>query len=62
MDEQELGHIGETFRVGEDLYGVSVEQLRERSEVLKMELARIEVFIVKKNEELTVAETFFKKT
>lgn len=62
MDELELKAVGQNFRIGEDLYGVSVTQLNVRVDILKAELARIDLAIHKKNEELTMAEAFFKKT
>lgn len=62
MDEQELRAAGKTFRVGEDLYGVSVAQLHERTDILNAELVRISVALHKKNEELTVADNFFKNS
>lgn len=61
MDELDLKNFGASFRVGDDLYGISVSQLKERIEALNAELARITQAIQKKNEELTTAETFFMK-
>ncbi len=62
MDDAELQAAGKTFTVGEDLYGVSVKQLTERTEILKSELARIERALLKKASELSDAETFFNKS
>ncbi len=62
MDDAELRAAGKTFTVGEDLYGVSVKQLNERTEILKSELARIKRALQKKGEELSVAENFFNKS
>jgi uncharacterized small protein (DUF1192 family) len=62
VDDQTLKKCGNDFRVGEDLYGVSVEQLRERMDILKAEHARIERALHKKADELDAAEVFFKKT
>ncbi|HFB54510.1 MAG TPA: DUF1192 domain-containing protein [Hellea balneolensis] len=62
MDDQALRKCGNEFRVGEDLYGASVEQLRERMDILKAEYARVERALHKKAAELDAAEVFFKKT
>ncbi len=62
MDDLELLQAGQSFRVGEDLYGISVVQLVERLEVLAAEKLRIERAIAQKNTELTTAETFFRKS
>ncbi|PHR91345.1 MAG: hypothetical protein COA69_12605 [Robiginitomaculum sp.] len=59
MDEQELRAAGTTFLVGEDLYGISIDQLQERTNILNAEIERISIALHKKNEELTVAENFF---
>ncbi len=61
MDEIDLKRDGQAFRVGEDLYGVSVVQLTERLKILAAEQARVERAIAQKNTELTKAETFFRK-
>ncbi len=60
MDEAELRAVGQTFQVGEDLYAVSVDQLKARVIILEAELVRLTSAIKNKNEELTVAESFFK--
>jgi len=62
MDEIDLKRAGQVFRVGEDLYGVSVAQLIQRLEVLAGEQTRIKRAITQKNAELTTAETFFRKS
>jgi len=62
MDEADIKRAGQAFRVGEDLYGVSVVQLTERLEVLSAEQTRIKHAITQKNAELTTAETFFRKS
>jgi len=62
MDELELRNAGKTFLVGEDLYGVSVKQLRDRIDILKAELTRIDASIEKKQAELSTAESFFNKS
>ncbi len=62
MDEIDLRRAGLDFRVGEDLYGVSVTQLTERLEILAAETIRVNRAIAQKNTELTTAETFFRKS
>ena len=62
MEDADLKRAGQTFHVGEDLYGVSVAQLTERLEILTAERIRIEREIEKKAKELAGAESFFKKS
>ncbi len=50
------------FALGEDLYGVSVEELKSRILVLRAEIARIEAELTKKQSDLSAAEQFFKKS
>lgn len=61
MDDKDLRKAGTEFRVGEDLYGVSVEQLKDRLEILDAEKSRIQAELGKKDAELSAAESFFKK-
>jgi len=61
MDDKDLRKAGTDFRVGEDLYGVSLQQLGERLEFLRAEIVRIEAEIAKKGAEMSAAEGFFKK-
>ena len=61
MDEKDLRKFGAEFSVGEDLYGVSLQQLSERVAILKAEIVRIEAEIAKKGAEMSAAEDFFKK-
>lgn len=49
------------FEIGEDLYGVSVDELRQRIGVLTEEIARIEGELSKKELELSAANTLFAK-
>ena len=49
-----------TFQIGEDLYGVSVDELNERLSVLKAEISRIEGELTKKSAELSAADLLFK--
>jgi len=62
MEDADLKRAGQTFCVGEDLYGVSVAQLTDRLEILQAEQARIKREIEKKAKELAGAESFFKKS
>lgn len=62
LDDADLKRAGQAFLVGEDLYGVSVEQLKQRLNILDAEQARIRLEIEKKAEDLTSAESFFTKT
>lgn len=62
MEDADLRKAGADFSVGEDLYGISLAQLRERVEVLRAEITRIEAEIGKKGAEMSAAEDFFKKT
>ncbi len=48
------------FEIGEDLYGVSVLQLKARLAVLATETQRIEAEIVKKERDLSAAHNIFK--
>jgi len=49
-----------TFQIGEDLYGVSVDELNERLSVLKAEISRIELELTKKSADLSAADLLFK--
>ncbi len=46
--------------VGEDLYGVSVAELRARIDILRAEIDRTQTALTKKQTELSDAETLFK--
>ena len=46
--------------VGDDLYGVSVSELRARIDVLRAEIDRTQIALTKKQAELSDAETLFK--
>ena len=48
------------FQIGEDLYGVSVDELHSRLSVLKAEISRIEQELTKKSDELSAADLLFK--
>jgi len=47
--------------VGEDLAKLSIDELSERIEILKAEIARLEETIATKRESLGVADSFFKR-
>ncbi len=61
VDDLVLRRAGEEFRIGEDLYGVSVAQLEARLEILTAEHARISREIDKKRKEKSEADQIFKK-
>jgi uncharacterized small protein (DUF1192 family) len=48
------------FQIGEDLYGVSVDELNTRLVVLKTEITRIEAELAKKSADLSAADLLFK--
>lgn len=48
------------FQIGEDLYGVSVDELNTRVGVLKGEISRIELELSKKSADLSAADLLFK--
>ena len=48
------------FEIGDDLYGVSVDELNTRVSVLKAEISRIELELSKKSAELSAADLLFK--
>ena len=48
------------FEIGDDLYGVSVDELHTRVGVLKAEISRIELELGKKSAELSAADLLFK--
>lgn len=47
------------FTIGEDLYGVSLDELRERLSVLRFEGERIEAEIAKKEKDMSAAHELF---
>ncbi len=49
------------FTIGEDLYGISVDELETRLIVLKSEISRLEVELAKKKQELSAANQIFGK-
>jgi len=49
------------FQLGEDLYGISIEELDTRISVLKNEISRLEDELIKKKSERNAADDLFKK-
>lgn len=47
------------FAIGEDFYGVSIAELQARIGILKEEIIRIELELVKKQSDLSAAENLF---
>ena len=48
------------FQIGDDLYGVSVDELNTRIRVLRAEVTRIERELSKKSADLSAADLLFK--
>ena len=62
MDEQELRPLRKkVHEIGEDLALLSVEELKERVEALKAEIARLEAAIGAKQASKNTADTFFRR-
>jgi uncharacterized small protein (DUF1192 family) len=62
MDEQELRPLRKkVHEIGEDLALHSVEELKERVEALKAEIARLEAAIGAKQASKNAADTFFRR-
>ncbi len=61
MDDKDLKKAGEGFRIGEDLYAVSIADLEMRILLLSAETRRIKSEIDKKNKEKAKAENIFLK-
>ncbi len=47
------------FMIGEDLYGLSVDELKDRIDALKSEIIRLEAEMSRKSKERDAAEQFF---
>ncbi|HHL43906.1 MAG TPA: DUF1192 domain-containing protein [Hellea balneolensis] len=62
MEDLEIREAGLDFRVGEDLYGVSIAQLQQRLQILNAEIARIKRALDAKQAEISTAESFFNKS
>jgi uncharacterized small protein (DUF1192 family) len=52
---------GEDYRVGQDLYAASVEDMRAWAEALRREIIRLDAEIEKKQRERAAADSIFKK-
>lgn len=49
------------FQIGEDLYGISIDELETRISILKDEISRLQDELGKKKEERIAADDIFKK-
>jgi len=49
------------FKIGEDLYGISIEELQTRITVMQSEISRLQDELIKKKNEKDVADSLFKK-
>lgn len=61
MDDDALRPKKKTHEIGEDLALLSVGELRERVELLKAEIGRLEAAIGGKEASRNAADTFFKR-
>ena len=59
QDANDVRQSGTGIVVGEDLYGASLEDLKERIIALQSEIARTEVELSKKQKERNVADQLF---
>jgi len=59
MDDEERAR--ENFFAARDLDDVSIEELQERIQELKAEIARLEAAIEKKSAHLSAADSIFKR-
>lgn len=57
--ENDVNNGLENFQVNEDLYGLSVEEIKIRIKVFKNEILRFEKELLKKNSDLTAADQLF---
>ena len=60
MDDEDRPKKKITHEIGQDLTLLSVAELRERIELLKSEIARLEADIKSKQASRSAAENFFK--
>jgi uncharacterized small protein (DUF1192 family) len=56
----DVGQSETKFDIGDDLYGISVDELKTRVGILKEEISRIELELAKKSAELSAADLLFK--
>ena len=57
--ENDVNNVLENFQVNEDLYGLSIEEIKIRIKVFKNEILRFEEELLKKNSDLTAADQLF---
>ncbi len=57
--ENDVNNVLENFQVNEDLYGLSIEEIKIRIKVFKNEILRFEKELLKKNSDLTAADQLF---
>jgi len=56
----DVGQSETKFDIGDDLYGISVDELKTRVGILKEEISRIELELGKKLADLSAADMLFK--
>jgi len=56
----DVGQSETKFDIGDDLYGISVDELETRVGILKEEISRIELELGKKLADLSAADMLFK--
>ena len=61
MEEEAPPKKKTAHEIGQDLSLLSVAELRDRIDVLKSEIARLEAAMTAKNASRNMADTFFKK-
>lgn len=61
-DRQAMPQSGTVISVGDDLYGLSRDELRERIAMLRQEIERVESELEKKMSEHSVADQLFGKS
>lgn len=49
------------FQLGEDLYGISIDELKTRISILEGEISRLQDELTKKKNERSAADNIFKK-
>lgn len=58
--EGEMRQSETVFQIGGELYGISVDELKKRLDILKVEIGRIEAELTKKSQDLSAADLLFK--
>jgi len=59
MDQNESLRQSGTISVGEDLYGISIEELKDRLSLFEAEIIRVKAELEKKTRERSAAEDIF---